>query len=102
MLNDICFVSITFLIYNFLLYLVIVVTRGHCCPVLVQREQICIGMAMRGYQEEGDLFICLEPTSDKAQCWGGRYKYQQVVIGYIIEEFGFDQEAIVPIPLIVN
>ncbi len=41
--------------------------------------------------QEGDLFICLE-------LWGGRYKYQQVVISYIIEEFGFDQEAIVPIP----
>jgi hypothetical protein len=55
-------------------------------------------MAAPGYQE-GDLFICLEPTSDdEARRWGGRYKYQQVVIGYIIEEFGFDQEAIVPIP----
>ena len=42
-------------------------------------------MAAPGYQE-GDLFICLEPTSDAGG--GGRYKYQQVVIGYIIEEFG--------------
>ena len=55
--------------------------------VLVKRVQICIGMAAPGYQE-GDLF-CLEPTSNNAGVgWGGRYKYQQVVIGYIIEEFG--------------
>jgi hypothetical protein len=38
----------------------------------------------------------------KRRWGGGRYKYQQVVIGYIIEEFGFDQKAIVPIPLIVS
>ncbi len=46
----------------------------------------------------GDLFISLEPTREEERDWGGRYQYQVVTIGNIIEEFGFDREVIVSIP----
>jgi hypothetical protein len=55
-------------------------------------------MAGEENDPQGELFVSLEPTIEESRSCGGRYQYQQIVIRSIIEEFGFDREAIVQIP----
>ena len=52
-------------------------------------------MAGEENDPQGELFVSLEPTIEESRSCGGRYQYQQIVIRSIIEEFGFDREAIV-------
>jgi hypothetical protein len=55
-------------------------------------------MAGEENDPQGELFVSLEPTIEELRSCGGRYQSQQIVIQSIIEEFGFDREAIVQIP----
>ncbi len=55
-------------------------------------------MAGEENDPKGDLFFSLKPMIEKSHSCGGRYQYQQIVIGSIIEEFGLNRGAIVQIP----
>jgi hypothetical protein len=55
-------------------------------------------MAGEENDPQGELFVSLKPTIEELRSCGGRYQYQQIVIRSIIEEFGFNREAIIQIP----
>ncbi len=55
-------------------------------------------MAGEENDPQGELFASLELTIEELRSCGGWYQYQQIVIRSIIEEFGFNREAIVQIP----
>ncbi len=42
-----------------------------------------------------ELFVSLEPTVEESRRSGGQYRYQQIVVNDLIEEFGLETEAIV-------
>ncbi len=50
----------------------------------------------------GELFVSLIPTQSELRTSGSCKQYQQLVVFNIIEEFGFDIEVIVQVPLLAR
>jgi hypothetical protein len=52
-------------------------------------------MARQDNSLTGELFVSLEPTVKESRRSGGGYRYQQIVVNDLIEEFGLETEAMV-------